>query len=169
MPIIQNPIELVLFEGPKYWFSQNVDAITAINRHVSSKADGNYMLWWRDPDTFPQQKLINLPGGNRGRVQVVLTRSQTLSAGEIAVYAGKGKIRSRLLQHVKPITKHNGDVQRNPYWWLTEIFPGADIDRMIQNHLGFSFIPNTDSASKVYTENLSIGIYRPWFNMRITA
>jgi len=52
---------------------------------------------------------------------------------------------------------------------MTQIAKEMETSAAIRMHLGFSFIEEPNSYEQVYTENLAIGILRPWFNLRCAA
>jgi hypothetical protein len=82
-----------------------------------------------------------------------------------AMYIGKGAIRARLASHIKPAA----ETGRNPYWWMTQIVKDMEGSESMRMRLGYSFIEEPSVFEQIYTENLGIGILRPWFNLRCTA
>ncbi len=169
MPRIQNFDTLSLFQGERVRFCEGDSVTKTIKLHVPEGTAGNYILWWMSPEKFPLQATVELQAGKRGVLPVLMNRPTRSCNGDIALYAGKGLVRNRLLSHFKEARTKEGKVLRNPYWWLSRIFPNNSIDRLIIEEIGFTFVPNADSRSQVYLENLSIGIFKPWFNMRLSA
>jgi hypothetical protein len=128
-----------------------------------------YCIWWKDPTSFPAAKTIELPAGKRGVISLALKSWKSDLAENIALYVGKGGVRTRLASHLKPVRSTDAKQSRNPYEWLATIFSGKNIDSLIRDNLGFSFIKEPNKLEQIYTENLAIGILRPWFNLRLTA
>jgi hypothetical protein len=158
-----------LANGQKYWFSSSVSPNNFISRIVSPSVEGVYCIWWKEPTTFPAAKTVELPAGKRGVISVALKSCRSELTENIALYVGKGAVRTRLASHVKPVRSTDNKKSRNPYEWLSTVFPGTDLDCLIRDNLGFSFIQESNKLEQIYAENLAIGILRPWFNIRLTA
>jgi len=158
-----------LATGQKYWFSSTMSPNNLISKTVSSSVEGVYCLWWKDMATFPTTRVVELPAGKRGVISVTLKPFQSELTEPIALYVGKGTVRARLSSHIKPARSTDSKQARNPYGWLSIVFPNTDIDNLIRNNLGFSFFQESNKLEQIYTENLAIGILRPWFNLRLTA
>jgi hypothetical protein len=160
---------LNLITGHKHWFDSSSNPSDLINQVVESSINGVYCIWWKDPNTFPETKTVDLPAGSRGVVSLVLKSWKSELTDNIALYVGKGKVRTRLSSHIKSNINAEDKKSRNPYQWLATIFDGQDIERLIMENLGFSFIEKPNKLEQIYTENLAIGILHPWFNLRLTA
>jgi hypothetical protein len=159
-----------LFSREKHWFKTARSPSDLINRIVSSSIVGIYCLWWKDIETFPIAKTVELSAGKRGLKAMELKRWHLEVVGSIAVYVGKGAIRTRLLSHVKaPKPGENGQQSRNPYQWVAMLFDETNPEDVIRTQLGFSFVEEPNKLEQVYAENLAIGVLRPWFNFRLTA
>ncbi len=154
-----------LVKGPIYWFYESADIRTLIRDKVPSDLKGVYCLWWKDPKKLPRAPAIYLDAGRRGKQLRELKLHVHGLSDAAAMYVGKGHVCLRLCSHVKPVSKST----RNPHWWMTQIVKELETGAAIKTHLGFSFIEEPNSFEQIYTENLAIGILRPWFNLRCTA
>jgi hypothetical protein len=158
-----------LATGPKHWFCTSDSPNNLIRDTVSSSVKGVYCLWWKDATEFPTEKTVELPAGKRGVISLVLKPWMSELTENIALYVGKGSVRTRIASHVKSARCTEEKQSRNPYEWLVKIFGASDVDRVIRDNIGFSYISETNKLDQIYTENLAIGILRPWFNIRLTS
>jgi hypothetical protein len=156
-----------LITAEKYWFNSfSLSPENVIKDIVSSSIIGVYCLWWNDKDDiFPKSTNIFLPAGSRGEIQVTVKPHQSEVTDLLALYIGKGYVRTRLRSHLKP----SSNKIRNPYQWLEKIFPKKSINSLISKNMGFSFIKETNKLEQIYAENLGIGILKPICNLRLTA
>lgn len=170
MKLLLDKTESGLLSSTKHWFDPTHAPSVVINQIVGPSAVGIYCLWWKNVDLLPLEKTVALPAGKRGTVDVHLKRWLSPIAGAIAVYVGKGSIRTRLLSHVKPPRPSDeGRQSRNPFQWVATIFNGVNAEDVIRRNLGFSFIEEKNKLEQVYVENLAIGLLKPWFNFRLTS
>jgi hypothetical protein len=156
---------LTLVNGPVYWFADAADSVQLIRDRVTADQQGVYCLWWKDPTALPRASRVELEAGRRGtRTAELKVYAHGLSEAA-AMYVGKGAVRARLTSHLKPATQSG----RNPYWWMTQIVKEMEGGVSMRTHLGFSFIEEPSGFEQIYTENLAIGLLRPWFNLRFTS
>jgi hypothetical protein len=94
---------VILTTGHKSWFGSSENSIDLISRTVSSSVEGVYCIWWKDPTSFPAAKTIELPAGKRGVISLALKSWKSDLAENIALYVGKGGVRTRLASHLKPV------------------------------------------------------------------
>ncbi len=158
-----------LSTGPKHWFDTSVNPSDLIRRVIPPLTEGVYCIWWKHEISFPATCPIELPAGKRGVLSHSLKAWRAEFAESIALYVGKGSVRTRLLSHIKPAKQDLAGRARNPYEWLAKLFPNGDIPRIIQDNLGISYIEEQNKLEQVYAENLAIGTLRPWFNFRLTS
>lgn len=158
-----------LINGPINWFGNSDIPNTLIKNTVSSSIQGVYCLWWKNISQLPSEKAINMSAGSRGKINVIMKPYLSGLTDSIALYIGKGTVRTRLLSHIKRSDSKEDKYTRNPYEWLIAYFPEANIDDIICLNMGFSYIEETNKLEQIYTENLAIGILKPIFNFRLTA
>jgi len=149
----------------KIWFKYSNEPAEQIKSIVNASINGIYCLWWEDINTFPESSSVELPAGKREKILVTVKPCLSEFTDVIALYVGKGDVRKRLISHLKTSKSKT----RNPYTWLESMFPDQDLNPLIRNNMGFSFIEEPNKLEQIYIENLAIGLLKPIFNARLTA
>ena len=86
----------------KFWFSEAEKPREMIKQAVQSDIEGVYCLWWKEERNLLKNAQVALPCGKRGSQNIYLENWWPREVDHIAIYVGKGRIRSRLLSHIKP-------------------------------------------------------------------